>query len=146
MTTTAPTPVAFGGNFNFYTKESNQTDDTNLFSLGNILSILEYEARELSNSIINNPRMIETPTDSRMEGPLFIKLIQWVDNRADIVDGDDLEFTMDGATVKVKAQLNLTNPVNGVAYEDRFGGNTYKVSDNMSVTTIDSGQLLIWLE
>lgn len=42
MATTAPTPVFFGGNVNLYTKENAQADDTNLFSLGNIFSILDY--------------------------------------------------------------------------------------------------------
>ena len=144
MTTTTPTPLFVNGGMAFYTKVGAQADDTNLFALGNILSILEFESRDLANSIINNPRVIETPDGSLMLGPLFVKTIQWIDNRADIANGDDLEFTMDGATVKVKAQTDLHN--GSVFYESNFKGSPFKVSGKMFVTTIDKGQLLICLE
>ena len=44
MATTAPTPTWSMGNIVQYTKEAAITDDTNQFSLGNVLSFLEYEA------------------------------------------------------------------------------------------------------
>ena len=43
MATTAPTPTWSMGNVVQYTKEAAVTDDTNQFSLGNVLSFLEYE-------------------------------------------------------------------------------------------------------
>jgi len=42
--TTASTPLFTGGNVAQYTKVDAPTDDTNLFSLGNIFSILNFGA------------------------------------------------------------------------------------------------------
>ncbi len=42
MATIAPTPLFILGNVACYTKEVAETDDTNLFALGNIYSILDY--------------------------------------------------------------------------------------------------------
>ena len=56
MATIAPTPTWSMGNVVQYTKEAAVTDDTNQFSLGNVLSFLEYGATTASyilTAIIN---------------------------------------------------------------------------------------------
>jgi hypothetical protein len=104
--------------------------------------LLEEDAGDLSNDLTGNPLVIKTATDSRITGPLFINGIQWADYDSGMADDDDLVFVLDGSTVTAKAQLNLINPSNNVAYE--FNG-CFKVSSRFEVTTIDSGQLLVWL-
>ncbi len=100
----------------------------------------------MTNALTQNPIMIDTAGAAlAIPSPCLIKCIQWVDDNADIADNDDLLFVINGATVTLKPQLNLSNPVHGVAYEVNFGGKPYNCQ-SLTVTTIDNGQLLIWLE
>jgi hypothetical protein len=100
----------------------------------------------MTNALTTNPIMIDTAgANLAIPKPMLVKCIQWVDDNADIADNDDLLLVINGATVTLKPQLNLSNPVKGVAYEVNFGGKPFLIN-RLTVTTIDSGQLLFWLE
>lgn len=100
----------------------------------------------MTNQLTTNPiRLDTTGATSRITSNLQIKLIQWIDDNADIADNDDLVFVIDGVTIPFKIQLNLSNPIKGVAYEANFGGKPFKCN-RFSLTTMSHGQLLIWLE
>jgi hypothetical protein len=100
----------------------------------------------MTNALTQNPIMIDTAGDTSMiQTPMQIRCIQWVDDAADIADNSDLVFVIDQATVTLKPQLNLSNPSRGVAFEMNFGCSA-RHCNYFRVTTIDAGQLLIWLK
>jgi hypothetical protein len=75
---------------------------------------------------------------------LRIRLMQWIDDAANIADDDDIVFVMDGVTITAKIQLTA-NAVNNVCvwqmgpFDPPLRCNTF-VGD-----TLDNGAFVIWL-
>jgi invasion protein IalB len=71
-------------------------------------------------------------------------MIQWIDDAADIADDDDLNITINQTTIAAKIALTA-NEVGNVAVWTM----TYPLGlmvNNLVVTTIDHGTLLVFIE
>lgn len=102
----------------------------------------------MANNLNSNPVYIDAAASSTLSGLSRIQLIQWVDDNADIANDDDLVMVINGVTVTIKPQRHET-PASvdggGVVYEAGPFSRPIAVTD-FSVTTIDHGALLVWLE
>ena len=91
-----------------------------------------------------NPIVLDTDADS-LTGRHYIKLIQWVDDNADIADNDDLVLTINGQTVTIKYQKTTDVGSAGAVYYQAGPFNPPFIADSFVATTIDAGNVLIWL-
>lgn len=97
----------------------------------------------MANNLTGNPIYIDAAAASSITTPKRIQLIQWVDDNADIADGDDLVFVINGQTVTIKQQIGSdVGMIGSVFYEARFPLGL--LASSFSVTTIDHGALLVW--
>lgn len=98
----------------------------------------------MANQVTANPWVLDTAMAAAETTLRTIKLIQWVDTTAEIVDDDDLAFTLNGATVAVKfhEETNVgSNPV--VAYQAGPFHPPLKAAE-FQLTVIDGGALIVW--
>jgi len=97
----------------------------------------------MANVLTSNPKYIDASAGSAF-GPANIRLIQWVDDAADIVDDDDLVFVMNGITITGKIALTA-NTINNVAVWQIGPFSPGIPCTSFSVTTIDHGALLVFV-
>jgi hypothetical protein len=101
----------------------------------------------MANNLNSNPVYIDAAASSELSGISRILLIQWVEDAGDIGNDDDLVMVVNGVTITIKPQRHET-PASvdggGVVYEAAFSRPF--VARDFSVTTIDHGALLVWLE
>ena len=100
----------------------------------------------MANQVSGVLHVIDTAAASKISGPSFIKLIQWIDDNADMADNDDLAFKLNGVTVTIKYQKTTDVGSAGVVYYQAgpFSGLGIYAED-FEVTVIDKGSLLVWL-
>ena len=100
----------------------------------------------MGNNLNGNPKWVDTAATVWSNQPTRVKEILWVDDAADIVDNDDLVLTIDGVVITTKVQVppgTLTEPGNGLTY---FCSRPDAVVNTFTVTTIDHGALIIWVD
>ncbi|MDY6834974.1 MAG: hypothetical protein SVY53_09280 [Chloroflexota bacterium] len=109
----------------------------------------------MANSLASNPLYIDTAA-TIWTGDKAVRLIQWIDDNADIADDDDLSITINGVTIAAKAQIATTGggaPVENVSPNvgnicvwqiGPFSPGVY--IHNLIVNTIDHGVLLVWVQ
>lgn len=99
----------------------------------------------MANALTGNPMTIDTAATIWSTGaPKYVKLIQWIDDNADIADDDDLVIAINGVTITMKVQLTANAIGSPVVWELNFGGQPFSVS-KFVVTTIDHGTLVVYL-
>ena len=98
----------------------------------------------MANQTGKNPIVIDTAAGSKQSGYTQIRLIQWIDDNADIADNDDLAFKMNGVTVTIKYQKTTDVGSAGVVYYQLGPFNPGIIVEDFEVTVIDKGSLLVF--
>jgi len=100
----------------------------------------------MANNLTGNPITFDTAATYAVSSK--IKEIMWVNDSADIVDGDDLSIVINGATITVKADKTTD-----VGYLDsvvfRMGPYYPPLTtdaDGINVSVIDRGVLVVVLQ
>ena len=108
----------------------------------------------MANNLASNPIYVESAAtlwvspkiaSADVPGPKFVRLIQWIDDAADIVDDDDISLIINGVTFTGKIQMT-NNTANNLCMWELGPFNPGICVDTFTVTTIDHGLLYIWLE
>ena len=99
------------------------------------------------NVLTGNPITIDTAATiwDGTTGPKHVKLIQWIDDAADLANGDDLVMVINGVTITGKIQLTTNTINNVVVWEMNFCGNPM-IIHKFAVNTINKGVLVICLD
>ena len=103
----------------------------------------------MANILTSNPYVIDTaatiwPTATN-KGTNRVRLIQWIDDNADIADDDDLVLTINGVAVTAKVQLTNNTANTPTIYEIGPFNPGIPVT-SFEVTTIDHGILVVWVD
>lgn len=99
----------------------------------------------MANSLYTNPIIMESAA-AAWTGLKYVREVQWVDDNADIADNDELQITVNGATINIKVQKP-----SDVGHQDpivwRLGPFSPGIPmTDFTVDTIDHGDLLIFIE
>ena len=98
----------------------------------------------MANNLTSNPIYIDTASGSTVTDKK-IQCIQWFNEAADLADGEDLAFTINGIAIAMK--YNLGSDVGQqdiiVWQAGPFASPIYV--REFVVTTIDDGAVLLWL-
>ncbi len=96
----------------------------------------------MANNLKSNPKNIDTASGSDILGIMHVQEIQWIDDNADIADGDDLSITINGVAIAVKVQV--ANGENVCFW--RMGPFAKPIPmTNFVCTVIDHGALLVFV-
>ena len=102
----------------------------------------------MANSLNSNPKFFDTAgATSAITGPFRCKLIQWVDDNADVPDDGTLVLSINGVTLTVKVQRNTTDTPGGegvVLWQIGPFSNGIVIS-SFSITTMATGNLHLWM-
>ena len=101
----------------------------------------------MANNLTSNPILIDTASGSTLTGLYQIQQIQWIDDNADIVSTDDLNFTLNGVTVNIRVKRDNTAASidwNGILYNAGPFAKPILARDFV-VNAVDNGAVLIWL-
>jgi len=101
----------------------------------------------MANDLTGNPYVMDTA--AVISGMTTIRQIQWVDDNADIVDGDDLVLSINGTAITIKVQMHDTaasRDPGTVVYYEAGPFNPGIAVEDFTVTTIDHGSLIVWIE
>jgi hypothetical protein len=99
----------------------------------------------MANNLVTNPMTVDTAATLWSNTPRRVRLIQWIDDAADIVDDDDLLIVINGATITGKIALTA-NTVNNLCVWEFGPFNPGILVDTFIVTTLDHGLLVIVVE
>ena len=100
----------------------------------------------MGNDLNGNPMYVDTAAALWTAGyPKSVRLIQWIDDAADIVDDDDLALAINGITFTGKIQLTA-NTLNNICVWQLGPFNPGMPVQSFTVTTIDHGILYIWFD
>jgi len=102
----------------------------------------------MANQTAANPLVYDTTSGASWEGIKYVKLFQWVDLNEDIANSDMCSFVVNGVTLEVEVQVEVTanygivgpviwqiGPFNdGIPWQD------------FSLNTLDGGAVHIWVE
>lgn len=109
----------------------------------------------MGNTLTSNPIYVDTAA-TVWTGNKMVRLIQWIDDAADIADDDDLSITINGVTIAVKIQIgttsggapveNVTPNVGNICVWQIGPFNPGMYMNDFVVNTIDHGALLIWIQ
>ena len=101
----------------------------------------------MANNLTGNPLHIDSPTEViSAPGVTKIRLIQWIDDNADLVDNSDLNLTFNTTTFNIRIQRAVTpGGEGGTVYEAGpfFPGIPCSY---LEVNAIDRGILLVWCD
>jgi hypothetical protein len=97
----------------------------------------------MSNQLTSNPIIFDAAASA--SGTYLVRQIQWVDDAADIADDDDLVLTINGVTFTHKIALAANTVNNTVVYQAGPFNPGIRVID-FTVTTIDHGILVVWID
>ena len=100
----------------------------------------------MANQATANPIVIDTAAAGDVfTGPQTVRLIQWIDDAADIADNDDLVMSINGVTLTTKLQLD--NPGGTGLAQWTIGPFNPGISvKSLKVTTLDHGVVHVWLD
>ena len=108
----------------------------------------------MGNTLTSNPIYVDAAATA-WTGDKKLRLIQWVDDAADIADNDDLSITINGVTIAVKIQIATTGGGAPVEAVTPNVGNicVWQIGPfnpgiwvhDLVVNTIDHGALHIWV-
>jgi len=96
----------------------------------------------MANALTGNPIRIESAA-AIWTTMKYVQLIQWIDNAADLTDDDDIVLAINGVVVTGKIALAANTINNLVVWEMAF--NPPMRVEKFTVTTLDSGNLIVWL-
>lgn len=96
----------------------------------------------MANALTGNPIRIESAAAIWTKNK-YVQLIQWIDSAADITDDDDIVLAINGVVITGKIQVTNNTMNNLVAWEMRF--DPPMRIESFTVTTIDGGNLIVWL-
>lgn len=107
----------------------------------------------MANKTDTNPMVLDSaaaiwtsiPGASYSHGPKYVRLIQWIDDAADLTDDDDLVIVINGATITGKIALGA-NTVNNLCVWQLGPFSPGVPVSNFSITTIDHGVLLVFVD
>ena len=100
----------------------------------------------MANLTTTNPMTFDTAgATSLVTTQKFIRLIQWIDDNADIADDADLSITINGSTLVHKVQLTA-NDVGNTCVWQVGPFNPGIPCSYFYVTTIDAGVLHVWCD
>lgn len=99
----------------------------------------------MGNNLVTNPMTVDTAATLWSNAPRRVRLIQWIDDAADIADDDDLVISLNGATITGKIALTA-NTINNLCVWEFGPFDNGILVDTFIVTTIDHGILVIVVE
>ena len=100
----------------------------------------------MANLKTSNPMVFDTTgATSAITTPIFIRLIQWIDDAADIADDDVLSINVNGATLLHKVQL-AANDVGNTCIWQAGPFNPGVPCSYFYLTTMGHGLLHVWIE
>lgn len=107
----------------------------------------------MANKTDTNPMVLDSaaaiwtsaPSATRSHAPKYVRLIQWIDDNADIADDDDLVVVINGATITGKIALGANTVNNLCVWQLGPFSPGLPVSD-FTITTIDHGVLLVFVD
>lgn len=98
----------------------------------------------MANQTAGNPIVMDDWSTDVVLTNLSIRLMQWVDDAANVADDDDIVFIIDGTTITMKIALTA-NTINGtVLWEAGPFSPPLKVNRFVG-DTLDNGAFIIWL-
>ncbi len=99
----------------------------------------------MANSIAGNPKIFDTTgATSAITGPFKFRLIQWVDDNADVADNANLILTINGETVEATIQRAVTPDAAAVLWEIGPFDSGMQI-DTFELTTMTAGHLHMWV-
>jgi hypothetical protein len=109
----------------------------------------------MTNVLTSNPMVIDTAATIWSDKAYNVREIQWIDDAADMADNDDLNITINDATIAAKIQVATTGGGTPVENVSPNVGNicVWRIGpfnpgipvSTFIVTTIDKGALLVFL-
>ena len=97
----------------------------------------------MANQLNSNPAVFDTT--GSLTGLKYIREIQWIDDSGNVANGEDLVLTINGVTVTRKVQMGSLVAPEGLHYHAGPFNPGIPVTD-FTVTTIDNGILVVWLD
>jgi hypothetical protein len=100
----------------------------------------------MGNDLTGNPMYVDTAAALwTASHPKYVRLIQWIDDAADIADDDDIALIINGITFTGKIQLTA-NAVENLCVWQLGPFSPGIPIQSFTVTTIDHGILYIWFD
>ena len=100
----------------------------------------------MSNLLTNSILHIDAAASSAVTGIKRVRLIQWVDDIMDVIDGQDLVFVMGQTTFTTKSKIGSDVGQQSIVLWQMGPFNPGFPVDGISVTTIDHGVLYVWID
>lgn len=102
----------------------------------------------MANNTKSNPLYFDTASGANWSGNKDVVLFQWVDLNEDIVDGDMCSFTVNGVTLQVEIQVEVT------ANYGMLGPVVWQIGPfakaipwaDFTLNTLNHGAIHIWME
>jgi hypothetical protein len=99
----------------------------------------------MANNLTSNPLLVDNATTA-ISTPTKVRLIQWVDTNAAIVDNDDLNITINGGTLNIRVQLPTDVGMHSAVFWSAGPFNPGINVSSLIVNTIDGGAVMVWIE
>ena len=101
----------------------------------------------MGNVLDSNPYLVDTAATLWTKTPKAVRLIQWVDDNADIPDDGTITLTINGVALVMKVQRVTAPPSDGIGVVWQMGPfNPGIIISDFIVTTMATGNLHVWLD
>jgi len=97
----------------------------------------------MANVLTHPLSVIDTAGATSTINNFILRMVQWIDDAADIADDDDLVLTINGITMTCKIQLTANTVNNLVLYQIGPFNPGVRVN-SFTVTTLDAGVIHVW--
>ncbi len=98
----------------------------------------------MANQTTGNPVVFDTTTGATISGISHVRLIQWVDDNADIADNANLIMSINGATLEATLQRGATPDGPGAVLWEIGPFNPGVPCTDITVSTLSAGHVVIW--
>ena len=98
----------------------------------------------MANQTNSNPISFDTVTGATLSGLSHVRLIQWIDDNADIADNGNLIMSINGVTLEATVQRGATPDGAGAVLWQIGPFNPGMPMKSITVSTLSAGAVLIW--
>lgn len=99
----------------------------------------------MANDLTSNPMYVDSAATLWANTNKMVRLVQWIDDNADIADDDDILVVINGVNIAGKIQLTA-NAVENLCVWQLGPFSPGVTVQSFVVTTIDHGVLYVWLD